>query len=259
MSSETNIPFRESDPDFLVRFRGAAAGFIKDLIVARSKQQPRFLSDEICQRWGISQTALPAQSCEYCLQAVKAHLAKIHQEFVGYGDSIRSPESKEDDRLERLRESVATLVNSRKLDTAIERARRGLSIDWAKLARWNLLSDIREGLDELPRPNGKKPKEPPTGDGPFPPDGFRYGGREERIDRYKVWKLVNYLWTCRNRTSAFEDLAQPVWGEKETIVGKDQVGSLRRDANHFFEEKAWPFRVQIKNDYVSLVGPTSDG
>jgi hypothetical protein len=93
--------------------------------------------------------------------------------------------------------------------------------------------------------------------GPFPPDGFRLGGVEKSVVRDKVWKLINHLWYARNRTASFEDLAEPVWGDLASTVDKNNLGSLRRDANHFFEENSWPFRVQLKNGYASLIGRQS--
>ena len=152
MSSGTNIPFNESDREFLGRFRYAAAGFIKDLVIARLKQQPDFLSDEECQRWSIDKSSLGSESCEFRLQMVKTRLAKVLSEFVGHGDSIPSPESRQDDRLELLRENVAIFVDRAKLDTAIGEARQSDHIDWDGLARWDLLPEIRAALDDLPRP-----------------------------------------------------------------------------------------------------------
>ncbi len=96
--------------------------------------------------------------------------------------------------------------------------------------------------------------EPDQTAGPFPPDGFRFDGVEGHVRRPKVWKLINYLWHARGQTAVFADLAEPVWGDREEFVGENNVSSLRRDANHFFEENGWPFKVQLKNGYASLTG-----
>jgi hypothetical protein len=255
MSSGTNIPFPASDPAFLERFRNAAAGLLKDFIVARLKQQPDFLSDEECRTWKIDKGALGPRTCEFCLGMAKVHLDRFLREFAGYGDSIPSPKAGENVELEILRENIATFVDRAKLDTAIGQARHHRRINWKGLARWELLPIIRKGLNALPARTGKTSEVPPSSDGPFPPDGFQYGGRIESIGRTKVWKLINHLWVRRNRTSTIRELAGPVWDDESMVVEKSRLGSLRRDANSFFENCGWPFRVTIKGDYVSIVGP----
>lgn len=97
----------------------------------------------------------------------------------------------------------------------------------------------------------------PPADGPFPPDGFRFAGKETRVSRPKVWRLIRHLWEADNGTAEFSDLGEPVWQDHECTVDQGNLGSLRRDANHFFERNGWPFRVTLKNGYATLIDKRS--
>jgi len=152
MSSGTNTPFGESDPNFLGRFRYAVAGFLKHLIIARGQQEPEFISAEMRQRWNLDEIASETISCEHLLRTATQQLKRILDEYVGYQDSIPAPESEDDERLEKLRENVASFVESADLDAAIKQLRQGKKVNWPRLATWDLLPAIRDALDRLPEP-----------------------------------------------------------------------------------------------------------
>src|SRR5262249_2087302 len=85
-------------------------------------------------------------------------------------------------------------------------------------------------------PARTKPSDIRLDDGPVPPDKFRYQGNELIIQRPKVWNLISALWRAKRWTIAFDDLAQPVWGDHAKLVDESSLGSVRRDANNFFSE-----------------------
>ena len=93
---------------------------------------------------------------------------------------------------------------------------------------------------ETASPNGKKP------DGPFGTSGFRWHTREKTGLRPDSFQLVSHLWNAIDRTSTWDDLAEPVFDEHEgDYVTSDRLGSVRRDANKFFQTKGFPFKVKL--------------
>lgn len=93
--------------------------------------------------------------------------------------------------------------------------------------------------------------------GPFPPDGFSFGKKRARVGRPKVWKLISYLWGLPDRACELDELAEPVWGDDQAAVDANTIGSVRRDANKFFESNGWAFRVKVKGGFISLVDSNS--
>ena len=150
MDTATDIPFDESSAKFLAQFRYAAAGFLKTLILARKKQDSDFVTGEMRERWVLDEFGTEKRSCEFLLGVALERRLVFLKKYVGYRDSIPCPETEEEERLETLRENVATFVSAAELDRAIEAVRRSDSVDWDRLARWELLPAIRAGLDELP-------------------------------------------------------------------------------------------------------------
>jgi hypothetical protein len=88
----------------------------------------------------------------------------------------------------------------------------------------------------------------PAGIGRFSWDGEEYAGLTT-----KPWLLVNHLWTQPRREADIDDLAYPVYGDREEIPSETQVGSLRRQANRFFEKYRLPLRISIRGHVVGLV------
>jgi hypothetical protein len=130
-------------------------------------------------------------------------------------------------------------------------------MDHKVLARlWNSI----ESFDPLNEPGGttNRPKETrqgqaePQPDGPFPPTNFRHNGVSYTISRPAVWRLINALWNAANRTLAFDELAEPVWEDREYDVGTNNVGSLRRDGNRFFKSNGIPLEIVVKNRFCSI-------
>ena len=158
MDSGTDIPFDESNRQFLGQFRHTAAGFVKHLILARGKKQPKFLAREIRQQWTLDEFAFETVSCEYLLRLARERLGVLLEDYVGYRDSIRAPQSDEDLQIEKLRENLAMFVDPDDLDAAIKQERRNAPIDWERVVHWELLPEIREGLDMLPEPSAVAPR-----------------------------------------------------------------------------------------------------
>lgn len=89
-------------------------------------------------------------------------------------------------------------------------------------------------------------------DGPFGIDGFCWQGNEHHRIRNLVHKLIVYLWGVPDKTADFADLAVPVWGDHVARPDFRTVGSVRRDANQFFESNQIPFKVKISGRRVTL-------
>jgi hypothetical protein len=121
----------------------------------------------------------------------------------------------------------------------------GPSVDLGRAARNLDKDEIRDRLRSIGKPD-------PRPDGPVPPDAFWYKGSIFHGLQPKPYRLVEHLWTCTNMTADVRDLAEPVWGDHEAETGDNALGSVRRQANRFFQRHAIPYQVRIKNKTVLL-------
>ncbi len=91
----------------------------------------------------------------------------------------------------------------------------------------------------------KTPKQPKP-DGPIGTSGFRWQKKEKTGLRPDSFQLVSHLWKAIDRTSTWDDLAEPVFDEHEgDYVTSNRLGSVRRDANQFFQTHGFPFKVKL--------------
>lgn len=122
------------------------------------------------------------------------------------------------------------------------RALRTLVID-----KLQYLKDvIAEELTSKPETN------PIRSDGPFPPDGFRWQGKEFRGLSPLPWRLVDYLWLRPEQCAHFNELAEPVWQDHEVIIDSNNFGSPRRDANKWLKANKLPFTLASKSNRAFL-------
>lgn len=94
-------------------------------------------------------------------------------------------------------------------------------------------------------------------DGPFGTDGFRWKNAEVRGLSAKQFAIVVFLWTATDNTATFQELAKPVWGEKNwgNVELTTKAPSVASDTTKFFEDNGIPFRVKAskRNHRVSLI------
>ncbi len=84
----------------------------------------------------------------------------------------------------------------------------------------------------------------PLTDGPFGLDGFCWNTVERRGLEAVPWRLVAFLWPKTDRAASFDELAEPVWKDREQYVTADMVSSARKKANKFFVKGAFPFQIK---------------
>jgi hypothetical protein len=97
---------------------------------------------------------------------------------------------------------------------------------------------------------GKPPSNEP--DGPVIGYFWRYNGRTTKPMQPGPWKLADFLWHSRLRTATFDQLAEPLKGDKADAVTTDSVRSHCKRANQFFEREQIPLVISIKAETVSL-------
>jgi hypothetical protein len=89
-------------------------------------------------------------------------------------------------------------------------------------------------------------------DGPAGLDGFRFNGKVLRPLTPKPFLLLRHLWTSKDHTATFEELAGPVFDDHAIIPDKSNVGTHRSALNAFFKRHKVPFQVVISGRMVSL-------
>ncbi len=156
----TPLPASGSD-EFWGRFRYAAAGFLKNIILARLKFDKSFLTDKAYKQWKLDKLRFDNVAPEQLLRQARTQLEKIERDFVGNRDSIAAPED-EGERREQLLEDVIGFTTTDDLAGAIKLLRQGESVEWEPLARWDLLPKIRKALDFLPVPTAPSDSEQPV-------------------------------------------------------------------------------------------------
>lgn len=122
------------------------------------------------------------------------------------------------------------------------------------------IAAIRAILERVAADSAETPKieHQPPNDGPFGLDGFRWRTLKPRTGLPSTpFRLLRALWTVKDRTATFDDLAEHVWDDKtrdgHSLRNDSRLGSARREVNEFMEAGAFPFRVRTspKNGVVS--------
>jgi hypothetical protein len=90
-------------------------------------------------------------------------------------------------------------------------------------------------------------------DGPCQPYTWRHRGKRiGDLMQPAAWKMVNDLWSRRNKAAEFADLKRPVYEDPEHTADANAFGSLRRAANKYFAAHDIRWRVCIKQKLVYL-------
>ena len=163
-------------PDFdPVEFRRAAAKYIKLLIRARWKVEPKFLPQKVLQSWGLEKIDDESLESWQLLRQAATELAVLNRDYLPRCGSGGVAPTDERTSVGRLIEELAFFVyfdlyppregnsgggpeHNSSLLTASDMLRRGESIKWDDLADWSRLPSIRRDLDQLPEPSRRPPE-----------------------------------------------------------------------------------------------------
>lgn len=104
------------------------------------------------------------------------------------------------------------------------------------------------------------PSTQPISSGPYGIDAFAWnntvyrGTNDGESMRSQVFALVQFLWRQPDKTSSFDELAQPIHKDRNHDVDENTIAGCRRDANTFFKTHGLPWRIKAspKNRRVSL-------
>jgi len=149
MSAEQN-----NDPG---SFRFLTAGFVKDLLAARAKTDPDFVTPEMHKRWGLDADFPGPFRAELFLDAARERLDEIYKWPTQNIGSL-SPHNLDDANVKDAKLYVKRFVTSAVLQKALSAAENGQQIDWENGFRWDELDAIRDLLDLLPHPRQSEEK-----------------------------------------------------------------------------------------------------
>jgi len=118
-----------------------------------------------------------------------------------------------------------------------------LNLQISELCRFLETLSGKLQLDSKPQTDG------PIGFNAWLREGKKVDGRLQPM----TWRLLNHLWWANDRTAEVEDLAEPVFGDRNITVEKQNLGRQRKLANDFFKRYDLPFRVTISGFKICLV------
>lgn len=127
--------------------RYGIAGIVKALLLAREMSRPGSIDQKILEVWELHNIKQDRTlSLVAILRPLILKIDKITEDFA--------PESLSNDYAPP--EEVCYLlfqdfVSSNSIKKAVERLEDALNVNWRRIAKWNLLSNLREALDQLPR------------------------------------------------------------------------------------------------------------
>jgi len=147
------------------------------------------------------------------------------------------------------------MAHPRKSDTGFEFILGRILGDNFPEKNWNEYFDrVLTCVDELEaviiNHNALLPK---PSDGPFGVYTWRHNGEviDDRM-RPMAWKLARLLHEQSPAMLTYQELAEPVFGDRVEYVDSDRVGTHRKLANKFFEENNVPLRVRTSDGRVFL-------
>ena len=99
-----------------------------------------------------------------------------------------------------------------------------------------------------------KKRQAARSDGPCNSFKWRHNDKEISVSGGpQVWRLLDYLWKLNGKSASFQELAEPVYGDRNEEPSRGSICSMRAKANKFFKRKKIPWRVGIKANQVSLI------
>ena len=149
MSAEQN-----NDPG---SFHFLAAGFVKDLLAARVRTDPDFVSPEMRKRWKLDADETKSYTTERLLRCSLERFGKICDWPIVWDTSCSDPPTDEE-IVSDVYCHVKDFINREALDNAIAAEKNGQPIDWENGFHWDELDKIRERLDLLPHPRQSEEK-----------------------------------------------------------------------------------------------------
>ncbi len=255
MTDTTNRPFDSSDPKQLVQFRKAAAGIIRDILSAVNQTHQKVLTNTTRQHWWTNKKQPSTRAPKKLLENAAQNLRRFERDFVGYGDSLPSPNNENglspDEQLEQLRDLVLRFADPIELDQAAC-AFNDRKVAWDKLCSWESLPEIRRLLDALPdaEDHGYAQTEMSITElVAEPPNVIKYLGRPIRGVTPGIWKLINYLLSCMNCATTVQSLMESVWDHDDVTSNENEwirIDSLLGDTRKCFKTNAIPFSVSRK-------------
>ena len=146
-------------PEFdLGEFRHAAARYVKLLIRARWKCEPKFLSTKALREWGLSNIEKDRFSASQLMRQAADALGELNDRFLprcGSGGVSPTDDSTPEGRLISELSFLATPeggapYHNRALNDAAAALESGRPVNWGELVSWQQLPQIREDLNKLP-------------------------------------------------------------------------------------------------------------
>jgi hypothetical protein len=245
MNARSNEPFDPDNPEQLGEFRYSIAGILRQLMVARMREEPDAFDSTDKEVWfrDIKPTNTPLPSL---LQTIANQFKRFASTFCGYRNS--EPCVEEDDSsspealFQQLRELVLEFTDAERLDAAARSARGKEPVKWRELAEWRLLQEIRNSLDQLPEPR----KLPPRRTGPqfeFGPDD-RVFYSESEIKRFTPvqFKLVEFV--SKNPNSLIRKMWKEVW-DPANEFSRFAVSGAHRRVNEVLRTNEVPWQLSV--------------
>jgi hypothetical protein len=136
------------DQEWLRKFRMAVAGVCRDLMRAAELAGHKVLDDAARVRWQFKYTKRASKSVKAYLWNACRNLAKISGNWrpASWPDNAVPPYLQ-------LGSLFSKFITLKQVETVLDKLRRRKRVSWKKLARWELLPEIRELLDKLPAPH----------------------------------------------------------------------------------------------------------
>lgn len=253
MPDMSNQPFDHCDPEKLGRFRYAVAGMIRDLMTARLRDEPSAFKSDLKEIWyrdikptTVSQPAL--------LQGIANRFHDFRSAYFGYLESEPffepSDTTSAEALFQRVRDLVIEFAVPDDMAAAADLAREGLPINWADLAKWNLLSELREFLNQLPEPPQPLPPSPSVPLRIEPSGHVSYQGQKMTGFSGKQFDLLKLVVESQEQFVTVEDAASNVWGNDE--VGDNAIKGLIKRTNTVLQQNSVPFQLSQQAGRIRL-------
>ena len=89
-------------------------------------------------------------------------------------------------------------------------------------------------------------------EGPLLPNKFAFAGKKKVVNGPQVFRLISALWKAQNRLLHLDELNEPVLLDLEERLTKNQIHSIKRDANRFFRKHKIPYHITKTVDCLEL-------
>ncbi len=252
-----DVPEREK----LAALRYRVAGMIKNLVAARAKVDPEWCKKNNIDGIWFSSTKRPQKApLARLLSSAAAARGLIIDEFYGGQNSIADAHSDDVNQganVEKLMDLLCQFVERGELLSLADKPKLATSINWDRIANWDLLPKLRKILDKLPEPAQVESRLSGNSQVQFGRISINVNLPGPKCPR-RVRALLEFLSQKRGYSCDMGELADAIWRDPRTNVTETKADDVLKVTRRWFKICSIKLNVTRDERLIQVVELSSE-